>query len=449
MFRKTINWLLKPIRRFFDNEIIQRLAKNSGYLFSSSGLSAILSMVQGILVARLLGVEYFGILGAITLFVSVVNKLASFRMSELVVKYIGEFNVTGDKNQAASVFKLASIVEIFSSLFAFMLVLLLAPLAATYLAKDPSTTNLFRLYSLIIPANFINESSTGLLQIYDRFRRMATINIVQSLITLALIFLAYLNQGGLAQILFSYMTGKIIGALGISITALIIASRQWGLGWWKTPINLLRERYKELTNFGISTNISATISLVTKDSEVLWVSFFRSPLEAGYYKLALALANIVQLPVSPLPQATYPELSRQSAQNQWQNMRYIMRQGSILAGTYTMAAALVLVIFGPLIIRYIYTPEFLPAYPALLILLVGLLFANIFYWRRGALLSLGRADYPAKVNALLAGLKILLVLILVPQFGYLAAAALLSGFYISNSVIFTLKIRSLLAEKMQ
>jgi O-antigen/teichoic acid export membrane protein len=84
-----------------------------------------------------------------------------------------------------------------------------------------------------------------------------------------------------------------------------------------------------------------------------------------------------------------------------------------------------------------------------LILLIGLFFANLFYWRRGALLSLGRADFPAKVNAVLAGFKILLVLILVPQFGYLAAAALLSGFYISNSAIMTLKIRSLLSEKMK
>ena len=124
-----------------------------------------------------------------------------------------------------------------------------------------------------------------------------------------------------------------------------------------------------------------------------------------------------------------------------------MRQGSILAGTYTLAAVIGLNILGPALIRFIYTPEFLPAYPALLILLVGLFVANLFYWRRGALLSLGRADFPAKVNAVLAGIKIVLVLILVPQFGYLAAAALLSGFYISNSAILTIKIRSLLAEK--
>jgi len=78
--------------------------------------------------------------------------------------------------------------------------------------------------------------------------------------------------------------------------------------------------------------------------------------------------------------------------------------------------------------------------------LAGLLFANTFYWRRGALLSLGHPDFPAKVNFLLAGIKVILVVVLVPKYGYLAAAALLSGFYISNSTIMTLKIRSILAE---
>ena len=69
--------------RLFGSELIQRVVKNSGYLFSATGVSAVLSMVQSIFVARLLGVTDFGILGTITLFTSVVNKFASFRMSEL------------------------------------------------------------------------------------------------------------------------------------------------------------------------------------------------------------------------------------------------------------------------------------------------------------------------------------------------------------------------------
>jgi len=231
----------------------------------------------------------------------------------------------------------------------------------------------------------------------------------------------------------------------VTLLSFAEASRHWGNQWWKVPLKLIRPKRRELTHFAISTNISATISLITKDSEVLWVSFFRSPLEAGYYKLALSLSNMAQIPISPLPLATYPELSRQAAQKKWGNFRYILRQGSILAGGYTLFATIFLILFGRSLIRLIYTPEFLPAYPALLILLIGYLVANTFYWRRPALLALGLPDFPAKVNSILAGLKVIGVLLFVPIYGYLASAALLAGFYISGSVVYALKIRSQLS----
>ena len=111
-------------------------------------------------------------------------------------------------------------------------------------------------------------------------------------------------------------------------------------------------------------------------------------------------------------------------------MRYILRQGSLLALGYTAAAGLFLVIFGKPLIALLYTPEYLPAYPALLILMVGLLVANTFYWNRIALLSLGLADYPAKINSIAAVLKVIGIIIIVPVYGYLGSAALLSGYYL-------------------
>jgi len=147
---------------------------------------------------------------------------------------------------------------------------------------------------------------------------------------------------------------------------------------WRSPLNLLRPQARELIHFAVSTNISATLSLVNKDSELLWVSFFRSPLETGYYKLALSLAAIIQMPVAPLPQATYPELSREVARSNWKNVRLVLRQGSYLAGGYSVVASLFLVLFGRPLIEYLYKPEFLPSYPALLILLVGFTVANTF-----------------------------------------------------------------------
>jgi O-antigen/teichoic acid export membrane protein len=442
-----IAWLRRSFHRLFQNELIRRVVKNSSYLFSATGVSAALSMVQGILVARLLGVENYGILGIITMFTSVINKLASFRMGEVVIKYVAQFSEAGDTRRAQAVFKAAALVEIVASVVAFGLICALAPLAANFLAKDPDTTSLFILYGVIILANLVAESSMGLLQLFDRFRRVAALNLIQSAVTLALVALVFLAQGGMVGVLIAYLVGKMVSAIALSLAAFAEARRRWEWDWWRTPLSLLHEHKRELASFAVHTNISASLSLVNKDSELLWVSFFRGPVETGYYKLALSLANIVQLPVNPLPQATYPELTRLAARGGWTDVRAILRQGSYLAGGYSLFATLVVIFIGQPLIYYIYTPQYLPAYPALVILLVGYLFANTFYWRRNILLALGRADFPARLNLILAILKVIGILLLVPKYGYLASAALLSAYYITGSLISVYKARVLLAQR--
>ena len=442
------SWLNSLYHRLVENELSRRIIKNMGYLFSSTGISAAISMLQGILAARLLGVADFGILGAITVFTSVINNLVSFRMSELVVKYVGKYTVEGEPRKAAAVFKLAALVEMLASIIAFGLVCVLAPVGAKFFAKDISLSGLFIFYGFILLANLIAESSIGLLQIFDKFRNIAAINVLQSLVTLAIIVVIYFSDGDLIGILLAYLCGKFVGALGLTSIALVEATHRWGK-WWLSPVSQLRAHFKELTNFAINSNFSASISLVTKDSEILWVSFFRNPVETGFYKLALALSNMVQLPVNPMPQATYPELSREVASHNWKNVRYVLRQGSILAGAYTLAVTVFLLLFGKSLISWLYGPEFLKAFPALMVLLIGFLVANTFYWRRIALLALGQPGFPARLNFVLAALKVLGIIILVPRYGFIASAALLSAFYWAGSILSVIKIRSTLIQQEQ
>lgn len=153
---KTSNSRLhEALDRLLENELIRRLVKNAGYLFGANGISAAISMLQGILAARLLGVEQFGILGAITMFASVINKFMSFSMGELVIKYVGYYTEAGDQKRAAAVFKGAALAEMLASLIAFAIVWLLSPLGAQYFAKDPDLADLFAFYGLIVLANLI------------------------------------------------------------------------------------------------------------------------------------------------------------------------------------------------------------------------------------------------------------------------------------------------------
>lgn len=437
------------LNRLFGKEAFRRIARNAGYLFSTTTIGAAMGMVQGILVARLLGVKGYGILGAVIMFTSLVNKFVSFRMSELVIKYVGQFSEHGEKQKAAAVFKAALLAELAASLVAFGLVWLFAPLGAQFLAKDNSAVSIFILYGLVILANLVAESSNGLLETFDRFHWIALLSVLQSVVSLSLIAGIYLARGNLLQVVIAYVIGKLTFGLGISLAALMEARRQWGTGWQHTSLSALKGHLSELTRFAFHTNLSATINLINKDSELFWVSFFRGPTETGLYKLALTLANIVELPITPLPNVTYPELSRQVARGDWQGMRQVLRRGSLLAGAYSVAAVAFLFVSGRWIIQYIYKPEFLPSYPALLILLAGYLIGNTVYWRRVSLLALGRADFPAKLNLVLAIAKLAGILLLVPRFGFLASAALLAAFYWAGSLAAAWKTRNLLKAQVR
>ncbi|MCK4727215.1 MAG: oligosaccharide flippase family protein, partial [Anaerolineales bacterium] len=112
MWQSFNTWLQERYHWLFKNPLVRRVIKNSSYLFSATGAAAAISMLQGILVARLLGVAGFGILGTIILFTSVINKFCSFRMSEFVIKYVGHYNQENDHERAAAIFKTAAILEI-------------------------------------------------------------------------------------------------------------------------------------------------------------------------------------------------------------------------------------------------------------------------------------------------------------------------------------------------
>jgi len=365
--------------------------------------------------------------------------MTSFRMSELVISYVGHFGGRQQDRHAAAVFKAAALAEMTSSLLAYGILLALAPLGARYFAQDPSLAGLFRLYGLSVLANLIAESSAGLLQILNRFRSIAFFTVGQSVLTLLLILVAFVRAEGLSAVLIAYLLGKVAYAVGISVTALVQAGRQWGRDWWKAPLTLLADRRGELVRFSLSTNITTTLTLVTRDSEMLWLSALSNPLQAGYYKVALAIMNIVIMPIDPLIRTTYREVSREIGGRRWENVRYLLRSGSVLSALWTIPAALGLIVLGPWLISTFWGGEFLPSYPSVVVLMLGVVAVNIFYWNRNVLLPLGKPGFPTGVYLVGAVLRVAGMLALVPALGALGMALLLSAFYLGTVAVLVLK----------
>ena len=424
---------MRPVPRWIkdwnQDRLLNSVLRNTGYLFSSNGVSMVLAMVQSIFAARLLGAAGVGVLGSITVFATTVKNLLSFRMSELVVKYAGDDLVKGNHDRAAALIKVVGLAEALNSIVAYLILFVAAPLAARLFAKDVTTFNLFRIYGLYILGSMVSETSLGVIQLDKRFRDQAAINLTQSILTAAIIFAAYVGGGGMTTILLAYLLGKLFLGAGSALLALQSLRRLFGQGWWQAPISNL-PNWRKLGKFAISTNLSATVNLVVRDSEHLWVAYFLSPEAAGFYKIGLAMVNLVVMPITPFINTTYPEISRTVELREWPRLRRLLRRVTWISGTWTIGAGVFLAFFGKWLIGLLYEPEFIPAYPVLMVLLVGFGFANIFFWNRPLLLSFGLPMFPFYAMLVSGVLKVALAFPLVPRYGNVAEAALLSLYFL-------------------
>jgi O-antigen/teichoic acid export membrane protein len=427
-----------------QDSLLGRVVRNSSYLFSSATLAAALSFAQGIFAVRLLGIEGYGLIsGTVLVLVSNVNRLLSFRMSEVTVKYLSEAIQQKETQRAAAIIKGIGSLEAITSVLTYAVLLALLPWLVPLLTRDPATLPLFAVYGLVLLSNLVYETSTGVLQTFKRFDRIALANTIQSIITATLIFLAFFLRRGMWEVLAAYLLGKTAAAFLLTFWAVRQADSALGAGWWRVSLRHFPQ-WRAAFHFALNTNLNGTVTLLGRDAAPLFLAAFRSQAEVGYFKLALSLINLVMLPIEPFIWPTYAEIAHTVAQHQWQVTRRLLRRVSLLAGAWTVAAGGGLIALGWWLIPFVYGADAAPAYPAVILLLFGFGFANIFHWNRPLWLALGRPSVPLLVTALAALLQILLIFPLVPRFGYLGQAALLSAFFLlSVGLIVALGLREL------
>lgn len=170
-----------------EDNLLRRVVRNSSYLFGSNVFSSALGFLQGVVIIRLIGVANLGMVVIITTFASNVNRLLSFRMSEVVVKHLGPSLADDKKTEAAALVKATGLTEAAVSLLACLALVLLTPWAANVIAHDASMAPWFLFYGLILLINLVYETSTGILQATHRFSDLARFTLIQAVVTFLII----------------------------------------------------------------------------------------------------------------------------------------------------------------------------------------------------------------------------------------------------------------------
>ncbi|GAB4197494.1 MAG: flippase [Roseiflexaceae bacterium] len=171
--------------------------------------------------------------------------------------------------------------------------------------------------------------------------------------------------------------------------------------------------------FGV---IGFTLGLSYRFDTVL-LDIFRSPQETGYYNAAYSLVFSTVMLSNVINTALYPSLSRQAGSDAaslgpiyGRTLRYLLVLAlPIAAGAWSLADQ---------VIPFLYDQDYLPAIPALQIVIwaVPLMFASEFLGY--VVLVSGHERLVARSVIISTSFNVLLNLLLVPRFGLLAAAVL-------------------------
>lgn len=430
-----------------EDNLLRRIVRNSSYLFGSNVISAVLSFGQTIIAVRLLGVTGWGLVAVIQTFASNINRFLSFRMSEVVVKHLGSSLAEEKKKEAAALVKAAGLTEATMSILAFLVLLVLAPWASRVFVGDSTTAPIFIFYGLIILSNLIFETSTGVLQATHRFDHLARINLINSIITCTMIsgtYILYRWTGLITapHLLEAVLLAYVLGKTYTNISQVILAGRELnqvlGTGWWKTPLRTLPEK-PALIMFALNTNLNGTLNLFFRDNILLYVAVLLSVTAVGYFKIAMTLTIPITLILDPLIAPTYSEISRTIAKLQWGTTLRLLKRVTMITGGVVLAIWTAWALTGWWIIPTVYKPQASPVYPLLLILVAGYGFASTFQWNRPLFLSLGKAGYPVLIALLTGIVELALIFSLVPRYGYLMMAIILSGYFIVSQGFITLR----------
>ncbi|MDB5144686.1 MAG: lipopolysaccharide biosynthesis protein [Mucilaginibacter sp.] len=363
------------------------------WTFTQQFSNQIINFVVSIILARFLSPAEFGLIGMLSIFISIGSTLMDSGLTSSLIR-----TPDADQRDYSTVF----FINIIGSIIFYLLLFAAAPFIATFY-KHEILTALIRVYALtfIIQA-FVGVQSTRLTKILN-FKTQLKIQ-VPSII-----------GGGILGIVLARMGYGAWSLVWMSLFQSLLSTIQhWIFAGWRPDFIFDKARFKHHFNFGYKMAISNLAQTFYNNIYTLIIGRYFSAAQVGYYTRSLSLR---QLPISNLTAAlskvSFPMFSAINSEDQRLKLAYkrLMQQLVFWLTPLLILLAIVAVPF----IRILLTDKWLPAVPYFQILC----FAGIMYplkFNLNILQVKGRSDLLMKLEIVKKTYGIIAVLFAV-QYG--------------------------------
>ena len=400
----------------------------SGWLFGGQTLATVLALVQGVLLARLLGPTSYGIVALVTTFAALLTRFFDARSWETAVKYLTEFIQQGEHARARAILKGLVGVDVLSAVLTCVCLFLLAPLGARVFVHDPSGTSLIRIYSLTVLGLAPFGIGLALLMIANRYAWMSALQAAAALAELGLTLGVVLSGGTLRHLMWAFVAAAGLRTAGALWVMSRVAPSLGLAGWLSADVADARGRIRDVVRFWASSNVFAVIKGIHQSVDTLLVGSFLGPAPAGLFRVAKNLSQGVAFPLTPLFQTSYPELVHLHGSGDRVGLGVLYRRLLTMGGGAALGISALVWILAPWLVLWTAGPEFEPAATTLRWLALGVAITAATQFGHALLMAMGRLRSVFLSFAAPLALQIGFLVALLPSFGQEAAGWAFLGF---------------------
>lgn len=396
--------------------------KNVSWLAVAKSVPSAANVVEMIVLARVLGVELFGLLTLVIAYVRIVSSLVDFRVWESVVKYVGEFLEKKESERALSMIKFSYMVDAVAGLLAFGVCLLLAGLANDIFIKSQDGFDLVMIFSLTLVVASVNTTSEALFRVFDRFKTIVFVQSAKAVFKLSSVLAALYLGYGIRGVLVAYVA---VSLFEFVLTQVVVnrVLRDKGLHtWFSSKIGLLFSRMREIIWFLLNTSFNATLTIANEGNvAALILGYFFGSGEAGLYKIARSVIKVIYRIVDPLYEVIFPKLVSFSTSNLYDRFAEMVKFSVRSLLKLIIPVLIIVLLFTEQIINLVFGVQYVPAADTMRVLAVAVLFAGGTFWLTPMLLAIGRPGLRTAVTTFKVLGYVALLLWLVPEYSYLGA----------------------------
>ena len=421
----------KKIAYFSQNRFVRQMVTLQAGSFAGSVIQASI----GIVIARLLQPELFGVYALALGLASMTTLIIGMGIQEAVSSLLGRAYAHGNKNEIENVLGFMLKITFLASLVVLAVLFFLPGLANKLYGNS-----LIGIYAAIVAVAVIFSSifftmAYSSFQVTGRIKSLALLMVSDQTLRYSLSLILVLAGLGVA----GAVSGHLAGALAMSVLSFLLFKRlqkQEFLfpGWGRLLIAAKRVDMKKYFGFAFWVALDRNMGNVFMALPVILTGIYTASSEVSFFKLSFGYINLVLSllgPVSVLLNVKFPKMQVENKNELFRSFRRVSLYSLGLSVLLTIGAILV----SPLAFKILYGESFLPSVKYVSGLVIYGAFMGIGVGLGPMWRAINKVKVSIAINSIILAVGIPLGLWLIKNYGLWGSVIMVTVWFVISHLI--------------